>query len=116
MGVQRRSQFVRLFMAPGMQHCFGGPGPSVFGEHTAARQPPDPGSDLSAALERWVEGGAAPETVRAVKPKDLLAGAFGSPKGGVERTGLLCAYPKRAKLNGPSSADDAANSTCVDEK
>ena len=116
MGTQRRSQFVRLFMAPGMQHCFGGPGPSIFGEHTAARQPPDPDSDLAAALERWVEGGAAPETVRAVKPKDLLAGAFGSPKGGVERTGLLCAYPKRAKWNGTAGADDAANSTCVDEK
>jgi len=115
MGTQRRSQFVRLFMAPGMQHCFGGPGPSLFGEHTAARQPADPDSDLAAALERWVEGGAAPETVRAIKPKDLLAGAFGSPKGGVERTGLLCAYPKRAKWNGTASADDAANSTCVDE-
>jgi feruloyl esterase len=116
MGEQRRNQFVRLFMAPGMQHCFGGPGPSIFGEHTAPRQPPDPGSDLSAALERWVEGGAAPESVRAIKPKDLLAGAFGSPKGGVERSGLLCAYPKRAKWNGTSSPDDAASFSCVDEK
>jgi Tannase and feruloyl esterase len=114
MGVQRRGQFVRLFMAPGMQHCFGGPGPSIFGEHTAARQPADPDSDLAAALERWVEGGAPPETVRAVKPKDLLAGAFGSPKGGVERTGLLCAYPKWAKWNGTAGADDAANYSCVD--
>jgi hypothetical protein len=116
MGERRRDQFVRLFMAPGMQHCFGGPGPSVFGEHTAARQPPDPDSDLAAALERWVEGGAAPETVRAIKPKDLLAGAFGSPKGGVERSGLLCAYPKRALWNGTASAGDAASYSCVDEK
>lgn len=114
LGVPRRSQFVRLFMVPGMQHCFGGPGPSVFGEHTAARQPADPDTDLAAALERWVEGGAAPETVRAVKPKDLLAGAFGSPKGGVEKSGLLCAYPKRAKWNGTASADDASNFSCVD--
>jgi hypothetical protein len=116
MGEQRRSQFIRLFMVPGMQHCLGGPGPSVFGAHTAARQPPDPNADLASALEGWVEGGAAPESVRAIKPKNLLAGAFGSPNGGIERTGLLCAYPKRAKWHGTGSADDAGSYDCVDEK
>jgi len=116
MGEPRRAQFVRLFMVPGMQHCLGGPGPSIFGAHTAARQPPDPDSDLAAAMERWVEGGPAPESVRAIKPKDLLAGAFGSPKGGVERSALLCAYPKRAKWSGSGNGDDAANFSCVDEK
>jgi feruloyl esterase len=67
-------------------------------------------------LERWADGGAPPESVRAIKPKDLLAGAFGSPKGGIERSALLCAYPKRAQWNGSGSTDDAASFSCKDEK
>jgi hypothetical protein len=112
MGASRRAEFVRLFMVPGMQHCFGGPGPSSFGGIASARQPPDPNSDLSAAVERWVEQGVAPEAVRAVKPKDPSASVFDSSKGGVERTGLLCAYPKQAKWDGSGSQEDAASYTC----
>jgi hypothetical protein len=115
MGQKRRGEFVRLFMAPGVQHCFGGPGPSGFGGIVAARQPADPESDLSAAVERWVESGVAPESVKAVKPKNLMPAIFDSSRGGVERTGLLCAYPKVAKWNGQGSSDDAANYTCVIE-
>jgi pimeloyl-ACP methyl ester carboxylesterase len=114
MGAAQRKQFVRLFMVPGMQHCLGGPGPSSFGGIAAAKQPPDPETDVSAAVERWVEQGIAPETVIAVKPKDALAGAFGSPKGGVERTSLLCAYPKQARWRGSGSAADAKNFECVE--
>lgn len=40
----------RLFMVPGMKHCFGGPGPFAV--------------DWIDALEAWVEHGAAPDTVR----------------------------------------------------
>jgi hypothetical protein len=113
MGGGRRAQFVRLFMVPGMQHCFGGPGPSSFGGIAAAGDPPNPDTDLSAAVEKWVETGVAPEAVRAVKPKDLRAGMFDSTKGGVERTALICAYPKQAKWNGSGSKDDAASFTCA---
>jgi hypothetical protein len=112
MGGSRRAGFVRLFMVPGMQHCFGGPGPSSFGGIASARRPPEPDADLSAALEQWVEKGIAPETVRAVKPKNALAAIFDSSKGGVERTGLLCAYPKQAKWNGTGNKDDSASFTC----
>jgi Tannase and feruloyl esterase len=101
-------------MVPGMQHCLGGPGPSSFGGIAAAKQPPDPETDVSAAVERWVEQGIAPETVIAVKPKDALAGAFGSPRGGVERTSLLCAYPKHARWRGSGAAADAKNFECVE--
>ena len=42
MGGERKTQnFLRLFMAPGMQHCGGGPGPDTF--------------DSLGALEKWVE-------------------------------------------------------------
>ena len=41
----------RLFMAPGMGHCSGGEGPNTF--------------DMLTALERWVEGGIAPDQITA---------------------------------------------------
>ena len=48
-GARRRTSFYRLFMAPGMAHCGGGPGPNTF--------------DMQAALEQWVEKGVAPEQI-----------------------------------------------------
>jgi feruloyl esterase len=113
LGAEKSAGAVRLFMVPGMQHCFAGPGPATFGGMTAALSPGDPSADLSAALERWVEQGVAPETIRAVKPKNLLAGLYDPTQGGVERSGLLCAYPKHAKWNGAGSADDAASYACI---
>jgi feruloyl esterase len=112
-GGTKRAEFVRLFMVPGMQHCFAGPGPSSFGGIAPAVQPSDPNTDLSAAVEQWVEKGIAPESVRAVKPKNVLAGLFDASRGGVERTGLLCAYPKQAKWNRTGNPNDAASYTCV---
>jgi Tannase and feruloyl esterase len=112
MGEAKRQSFSRLFMVPGMQHCFGGPGPSSFGGIAAARQPAEPDADLSAALERWVESGVAPESVKAVKPKNPLAAIFDSTRGGVERTGLICAYPKVAHFSGHGGGDDAGDFNC----
>lgn len=110
MGPQRE-QFARLFMVPGMQHCLAGPGPSTFGGISAAVQPANPTGDLSAALEQWVEKGVAPETIRAVRPKNLLLALYDPTQGGVDRSALLCAYPKQAKLNGGDQSD-AASYTC----
>jgi feruloyl esterase len=46
MGGRRQGEkSIRLFMAPGMGHCAGGPGPNTF--------------DAVGALEQWVEQGAA---------------------------------------------------------
>ena len=44
---------VRFFLAPGVYHCSGGPGPDQF--------------DLLGTLEKWVETGATPETMLATK-------------------------------------------------
>jgi feruloyl esterase len=93
--------FVRLFMVPGMQHCGGGTGPSVFGQN--GEGPGDPGRDIHAALEKWVEGGAAPGSIVATKYK--------SP-GVVERTRPLCPYPQTAHYKGSGSTDDAASFVC----
>jgi feruloyl esterase len=109
MGQGEADQFVRLFMVPGMQHCYGGPGPSSFGQAGIGYQPPvDAKHDVSVAIEDWVERGTAPETIIATKPvsdSDASKGAL--------RTRPLCAYPLVARWKGSGSTDDAANFNCV---
>ncbi len=78
----------RLFMAPGMNHCQGGDGPSNF--------------DMLTALEQWVESGAAPDRVVASHMTN----------GQADRTRPLCPYPQVAVYNGKGSTDDAQNFTC----
>ena len=68
-GLPETTDFYRLFMAPGVAHCRGGPGPDRF--------------DAVTALERWVEQGAAPDRLIASKVVD----------GEVRRTRPLCVYP-----------------------
>ncbi|MCC7173879.1 MAG: tannase/feruloyl esterase family alpha/beta hydrolase [Bryobacterales bacterium] len=103
MGSQSASEFVRLFMVPGMQHCGGGAGPNDFGQGGVAQG--DARSNISAALERWVEQGVAPEQIIATKQA--------AAPGGGARTRPLCAYPKVARYKGAGSTDDAANFACA---
>jgi len=79
--------FVRLFLAPGMHHCSGGPGPNDF--------------DALTALENWVERGVAPER--------LIARHVGT---GVQRTRPLCSYPDVAVYRGKGDVNDAASFSC----
>lgn len=104
MGAKDTSDFVRLFMVPGMQHCGGGSGPSSFGANQAPTG--DAQHDMGAALEQWVNGGAAPEQIIATKYKG------GGMASGVSRTRPLCAYPKTAVYKGSGDTDDAANFVC----
>jgi hypothetical protein len=106
MGPAKAETFVRLFMVPGMQHCGGGPGPNSFGEYPGPRG--DAEHDIAAALERWVETGAAPGKIVATKFKSDL-----NPASGVVRTRPLCRYPEIAKYSGSGSIDDAANFSCT---
>ncbi len=80
--------FYRLFMAPGMAHCSGGTGPNSF--------------DMQAALEQWVERGAAPEQVVATR----------STNGVVDRIRPLCKFPRVAVYQGRGDSNDPANFTC----
>jgi feruloyl esterase len=109
MGARESDAFVRLFMAPGLQHCAGGPGPNSFGQMVTAAQS-DALHDMTAALERWVEEGVAPAEVIAVKRQS------GDPKSPVTRSRPLCPYPQVARYKGTGSTDDAANFTCVSER
>jgi hypothetical protein len=106
MGAKDAGGFVRLFMVPGMQHCFAGVGPNSFGQFGVSNGDPD--HDIDAALERWVEKGVAPEHIIAAKHKSDMDG-----KSAVIRTRPLCAYPLVAHYKGSGSTDDAANFTCA---
>lgn len=74
--------FYRLFMAPGMLHCGGGPGPNIL-----ATLP---------AITQWVEQNKAPEMIAATKYKNSDA------TGGIVRTRPLCAF--RPMHNGMARA------------
>ncbi|MFN0121097.1 MAG: tannase/feruloyl esterase family alpha/beta hydrolase [Blastocatellia bacterium] len=104
MGQRQADGFVRLYMAPGVQHCASGPGPDSFGQMVSAAQS-DPEHDLTLALERWVEQGIAPDKV--------IAGKRASAAAPPSRTRPLCPYPQVAKYKGSGSTDDAANFVCA---
>ncbi|KAJ6529801.1 tannase and feruloyl esterase [Mycena capillaripes] len=80
--------FYRLFLIPGMGHCFGGLGPTLFGQGIVpgTNAVNDSDHNILLALVDWVEGGVAPATI------------VGSDGNGAERT--HCRYPMRSVWNG----------------
>jgi feruloyl esterase len=83
---RNQDDFVRLFMAPGMAHCGGGPGPNTF--------------DSIGALEAWREKGTAPTQITAFNPQN-----------GLSRP--LCPYPQYARYKGTGNMKDSSNWSCV---
>jgi hypothetical protein len=82
------TEFYRLFMIPGMFHCGGGIGTSVF--------------DALTPLVEWVEKGTAPSAIPAARIVD----------GKVVRTRPLCPYPQVAAYKGSGSIDEASSFAC----
>jgi len=105
MGQRRTDGFVRLYMVPGMEHCFGGPGPSSFGQLGVAGGDAD--HDMEAALERWVERGVAPGTIIGAKRRSDF-----DPASPVLRTMPICVWPKAPRYLGKGSTNDAASFAC----
>lgn len=105
-------RFLRLFMVPGMQHCWFGESPWWFNP-IAARTPAEPRRDLAAALQRWVEQGVAPEEIVAAQPRQPMSALLGGPDGSVARTGLICAYPKVARYDGKGDPKSAESYACT---
>jgi feruloyl esterase len=106
MGQRNANAFVRLYMAPGMQHCGDGPGPDAFGQ--AGRwSPKDPARNLGLALERWVEQGVAPSTIVAAK----YEGDGPDRRATISRP--LCPYPQEARYKGAGDLKDAASFACA---
>ncbi|MBO9604190.1 MAG: tannase/feruloyl esterase family alpha/beta hydrolase [Novosphingobium sp.] len=78
---------LRLFLAPGVDHCGGGPG---------ADQLP-----LLEQLDSWLTTGKAPETMVATRAD----GSMVRP---------LCAWPKVAQFGGSGDPNDPKNYRCID--
>jgi tannase/feruloyl esterase len=106
MGQKQTSEFVELYMVPGMQHCGGGPGTTEFGAFAPGAE-----AGMSTALEQWVEHGKAPDKIIATRYK-----TDNNPSSGVSRTRPLCPYPQVAQYKGSGSTDEAANFACVSPK
>jgi hypothetical protein len=84
-GASKVDNFYRVFIAPGLDHCFGGPG----------AYPVDP---LGAVVD-WVEKGRAPDTLLARSPDGLS-------------TRNLCRYPLVSRYNGHGDPKSADSYTC----
>jgi feruloyl esterase len=106
MGRADSDAFLRLYMAPGMQHCGDGPGPDAFGG-AGKWSPEDPARNLRAALERWVEQGVAPSTIIAAK----YEGSGQERRATISRP--LCPYPQEARYKGAGDPTDAASFECA---
>ena len=108
-GLPETQDFYRLFMAPGMAHCYRGPGANSFGG-VGQQIPPtrDPLHDLQTALEKWVEEGVAPDQMIATKYVDDDAETTD-----VEFTRLLCPYPSVARYDGSGDPSQAESFMCT---
>jgi hypothetical protein len=85
-GREAVGRFARLFLAPGVDHGFRGPGATPVGQMEA--------------IVRWVEHGT---------PPDMLTAERRDGSGKVIRTRPLFPYPQVAKYKGNGSTDDAEN-------
>lgn len=88
------AQFSRLYIAPGVNHCAGGPGAD--------------NADLLTPLDAWVTQGTAPGQLTATK--------FNADRS-VALTRPLCTYPQYSRYTGPANDLNAAklaqNYTCT---
>ena len=82
-GAVNAAASTRFYVAPGVNHCAGGPGADT--------------ADLLTALDQWVTKGVAPAALTAEKRDATGALTFARP---------LCQYPQYPRYTGP--ANDAA--------
>jgi feruloyl esterase len=102
----KTQDFYRLFLAPGVNHCGGGPGPNQLGQ---AGGNGDAQHDAVAAMYQWVEKGVAPKSIIATKYNG------DNQANGVAMTRPLCPYPQMAKYKGTGDTNDATNFVCAAE-
>jgi feruloyl esterase len=91
LGGGRQDDWMRLFLLPGVGHCGGGVGPDQ--------------ADFLGALERWRDGGKAPEQITATRN----TGRSNLPP----MSRPLCPFPQVAKYKGSGDTNDASNFACA---
>jgi len=91
-GASKRDESMEFYLAPSVQHCFGGSGADTF--------------SFTEPLTAWVERGTRPRATRQVARK-LDA------EGKTLFTRPLCAYPARLKYKGKGNVADAASFECA---
>lgn len=96
----RREDLARFFVAPGVAHCGGGPGPDK--------------ADLLAALVDWVERDRAPQRILASVASPAETTGTEAPTGLSEEhlTRPLCPYPAYARYRG-GPVNEAASFACT---
>jgi hypothetical protein len=103
MGEAKTADFLRLYVVPGMGHCFGGPGgrpldssvrPRRGGRNTASSTPSNNGKSRT------------PRPAPSSQPK------YGAARK-VEVTRPLCPYPQAARYDGKGDPNDSASFTCT---
>lgn len=82
---------VRLFIRPGVTHCWGGPGPD--------------GTNYIAALEKWLDTGVAPEQLDAPFVDPITR----KPTGGGR---IICAHPSVVTYDGTGKPNDPMSFSC----
>lgn len=102
-GPEETRDFARLFMVPGMSHCYDGDCPNSLGGAFSPHAGDDAQHNALLALQQWVEQGVA--------PVQIIATQIGGTYPG--RTRPLCSYPEVARYSGTGSINDAANFMCV---
>jgi Tannase and feruloyl esterase len=96
LGADAVEDSVRLYLVPGMDHCFGGEGAFVI--------------DWLTALEQWSEQDRAPGVLRGVHP----AGMPGAQAyAGKAFTRPVCPYPQVVRYTGSGDDTDAASFECA---
>jgi feruloyl esterase len=89
-----QAQQLRLFMAPGMEHCSGGEGPNSF--------------DTLGTLDAWAASGQAPDLIVATRLNSPMPNAPQLPP----MSRPLCPYPQVARHDGSGDAGAASSFTC----
>jgi hypothetical protein len=89
--LRRTQEFARLFMAPGVGHCSGGPGHQPQGAFDT--------------VVNWVEKGIAPESLLAARNVQ-----------GATQTRPLCPYPAVATWDGKGPQGEASSYSCMAPK
>ena len=108
MGQRDVDSFVRLYMAPGVQHCGGGPGADSFGA-VGDLNFDNPTHSVDASLEQWVGKRKAPGMIIASK-------YAGHDRSQAKMTRPLCPYPQAAKYKGTGDTNDAGSFVCEVQK